>query len=215
MSMKKVVLAALAVVAGVAFQSAAFAGVPGGTGSAAKGWSTTVRVPNAGHVQDAQTAATAALISQTSPQTYAQIARLQAQETILAEEVKVEAEKRELAKLKANIRKLSGGLGGGGLMMNPGSVPMVIRIEGSEPSLSALIELPSGGLLRVKKGDVFASIGRIVDVSSMGVTVLRHGKRHRIEFASPAVGAQQSANSGGGSGPVPNGAMTPPPVPIQ
>lgn len=98
--------------------------------------------------------------------------------------------------------------------MQPGSEPMVLRIEGVPGALTALIEMPSGGLLRVTRGESFGSLGDIVAITGIGVTVKRGGKTSVIEFASSAASQRDRRSNSGLPGTLP-GDMTQPPVPVS
>lgn len=181
---------------------------------AAKGWS---MATNRGPLGAPTTSGTQAVVpgSGGASPTYGTIAKLQAQEAVMAERIKVAEEQRKLAELQASIHAVdSGGPGGGGLLMKPGSEPMVLRIEGVPGALTALIEMPSGGLLRVTRGESFSSIGNIVAITNFGVTVKRGDKTRVIEFASSAANQPGGASGPGARAYLP-GSMSAPPVPVS
>ena len=150
-----------------------------------------------------------------SGETYATIAKLQASQAVLAERIKLAEEQRKLAELQQSIGALSSGGLDGGVLMQPGSAPLVLRVEGVPGALTALIEMPSGGLLRVSPGELYPDIGRVVAVTNMGVSVRHNGKTHVIEFASSAASRRDGGDGySGGPGRLP-GSTSGPPVPVS
>lgn len=160
----------------------------------------------------------------TSEETYAVLTRLQEQQAIVAAQVKLAEQRKQLAELNKSIDSLNAAeVPGTEALPQPGAGPVVLRIEGSPGALRAIL-LTSDGLLEVRSGETIASVGRIVAIDHSGVRVVQRGVQHVIAFAAaPKSSSNSSADSdarGVASGAYPLagngfGGLIAPPVPLS
>lgn len=160
----------------------------------------------------------------TSEETYAVLTRLQEQEAIVAAQVKLAEQRKQLAELNKSIESLTAAeVPASEALPQPGSSPVVLRIEGSPGALRAIL-LTSGGLLEVRSGETISSLGRIVAIDHRGVRVEHRGVQQVIAFATAKSSSNSSAESderGPPSGSYPmtgngfGGRLIPPPVPLS
>jgi type IV pilus biogenesis protein PilP len=152
------------------------------------------------------------------PNTYEAVTKLQAASAIMDARVNLAQKQKELVEDEKAIRDAGGDADSADGSASPGDVPMVMRIEGAHGVMSAVILMPSGGLLEARPGDTVGSSGKIVEITASGVRVEHKGVVHSLSFAVPRSTMEQvsdRAQSLGAQLPGSGRSMTLPPVPLS
>lgn len=149
------------------------------------------------------------------PNTYEAVTKLQAASAIMDARVNLALKQKELVEAEKAIREAGGDSDDDG-SASPGDVPMVMRIEGAHGVMSAVILMPSGGLLEARPGDTVGSSGKIVEITASGVRVEQKGVIRSLSFAVPRSTMEQVSDRAQSSQlPGSGRSMTAPPVPLS
>jgi type IV pilus biogenesis protein PilP len=146
---------------------------------------------------------------------YDTVTALQDASAVTELRLKLAQQQRDLAKAQRETREAGGDTGSFDDSPSPGDSPMVMRIEGMHGVLSAMIMMPSGGLLEARPGDKVGASGRIVEITASGVKVEQKGVIRSLSFAAPRSTMEQVSERGIGQAPLGARGMTPPPVPLS
>jgi type IV pilus biogenesis protein PilP len=151
---------------------------------------------------------------------YDTVTALQDASAVTELRLKLAEQQRDLAKAQRDVREAGGDTGSFDDSPSPGESPMVMRIEGLHGALSAVILMPSGGLLEARSGDNVGASGKIVAITASGVKVEQKGVIRSLSFAAPRSTMEQVSERGLGQAQsgaqFPGGrGMTSPPVPLS